>query len=138
MAENGVRFGPRKKIVIAILVAGLLATIAILVVEHRIAPNAIDALVRASEAAESRPFEARLSSFPYRPYAGGTRGAASPRVDGLSPIYRAAGGTIDEARRHPTVANLHALGVAYLLLRNDALATATLDGALRREVRMTI
>jgi CHAT domain-containing protein len=133
IAGNGVRLSPRGWIVVAIAAAALIAATAVLVIEDQTAPSATEALAKASEAVEWRPVEARLCSFPYRPYAGITRGTAAVRLDDLSPIYRAAGGTIEEARRHPTVANLHALGVAYLLLQNDALAIATLDAALRRE-----
>ena len=75
-----------------------------------------------------RPIEARLSGeFPAVPYRGAERSTqATPNYA----LLAAAGELQQTAEREPTAENLHALGVAQLLLGEYEAAVATLDTAV--------
>jgi hypothetical protein len=81
----------------------------------------------------SRAFESRLTAFPYRPF------APPPAMRGGQPaqnaenwkLLSAAALVQEEAKKHPTPENLHALGVSHLLFGNWDDAVALLQRAAR-------
>ncbi len=99
-----------------------------LVLLHRDDPMA--ALMRA--APTQRTIEGRIAGFPYQPKAPVLRGKPSDPMSNPAngTLLTAAAGVQRLANAHPSVANLHALGVAYLLLGRDDMAIDTLHQAL--------
>jgi putative zinc finger protein len=95
-------------------------------------PDGLAAL--AGAAPQSRTFAGRITGFPYRAPAPVARGAESdPSRDPANyKLLDVAAKVQDNATKSPTAENLHALGVAQLLLGNANDAVQTLGNALQK------
>src|SRR6266542_453337 len=97
--------------------------------QHR--PSGVAALAEA--APPYRQFEGRLATIPYRPLKPAMRGGDIDSNAASEPeMWKtiAIANTIkEEAQKRPSAENLHALGVAFLLLGNAADAVPTLEKA---------
>jgi len=123
-----------RRLILAVTVAAAVIAAGAITLTRVLRPPGIAALVKASVNAPSRPVEARLSGgFPYRPYAGPQRGDVAQAAQWS--LFEPAEKILREAAEHPTPANLHALGVAYLCVGERKRAAETLDRAVRDATR---
>lgn len=92
----------------------------------------------AAAAPKERRLAARLTGFPYRPFAEPTRGAESREAgsdSALWKVYAVAGPIGEDAVAHPTVENLHAFGVSLVLVGKPQQAVTSLEQALRKDAQ---
>jgi CHAT domain-containing protein len=89
----------------------------------------------AATAPAERSFEGRLNNFPFRPLDEQMRGRAV-RVDeiaDIAPSHAFIAEAIHDAKEKRTVANLHALGVAELIIGNTDAALEAMVNAIAKE-----
>ena len=125
-----------KPLVIASTVVALAAVLGGFAVMHRLHAADADASITAlAEAAPAyRTFEGRLSAIPYRPFRPVVRGGdSSPDDTSTWRVIRVAANIQKQVDNHATSVNLHALGVAYLILGDARRAVPELEKALIAE-----
>ncbi len=135
------RFSPRVYITAATVLAAAAVVIVLFgpMIRERLFPakTGIEALVDASEGVRYRRTLARVSGgFPYRPERPTLRDSkGSDELDdsGKWRLLAAAARIEEDASRNPSVADLHALGVAYITTGETSKAIATFEKALRQE-----
>ncbi len=114
----------------AVAVAVLAGAILVSETRSKVAPDNIHALAIASPT--HRQFDGRLTGFPYQPPSVATRGNDQDPIKHIeyAELYAVSARISGESRDQPTVANLHALGLAHLLLHQYDEAVTTLERAL--------
>jgi hypothetical protein len=125
---------------LAVAVTAVAAVVAVVFlvtpVRDFVLPNRYDGMVALANAASAeRTIVGRLSGFPYQPMAHVARGKSyDPMKDPANAkLLTAAAGVQRAATARPSSANLHALGVANLLLGNGDAAIKTMEAALLEE-----
>ena len=125
---------------LAVAVTAVAAAVAVVFlvtpVRDLVLPNRYDGMVALANAASAeRTVVGRLSGFPYQPMAHVSRGPSyDPMKDPANAkLLTAAAGVQRAATARPSSANLHALGVANLLLANGDAAIKTMEAALLDE-----
>ena len=114
----------------------LIPAIAVIVFAALISHRRVGVLESMAAAAPAeRSFEGRLSNFPFRPLVEQTRGRAPAAVEtvDLGPAHAFIARAIHDAKQKRTVDNLHALGVAYLIIGKDDAALEALADALTKQ-----
>jgi Putative zinc-finger len=118
--------------VAAIAVAATVVVVLGPTIRDRWFPPGIESLVAASRNERYRPTQARLSGdFPYREAKEHMRGPKSDSELGHADLFAAAVQIERIANAYPTAENLHALGVAYVLVEQPQQAWTALEDALR-------
>jgi CHAT domain-containing protein len=115
--------------------AAIAATLLRATSSGRSSQRRLDALRQAAAAVPYRTIESRLSGFPHRPRSATRRG---PRLHDaldpeLLPIVRAAAETLAAKQSAGDAADLHAEGIAYLLMGKTSDAVSSLERALLRQ-----
>jgi CHAT domain-containing protein len=89
----------------------------------------------ATTAPAERSFEGRLNNFPFRPLAEQMRGRAAraDEIADIAPSHAFIAEAIHDAKEKRTVANLHALGVAELIIGNTDAALEAMVNAVAKE-----
>jgi len=125
---------------LAVAVTAVAAAVAVVFlvtpIRDLVLPNRYDGMVALANAASAeRTIAGRLSGFPYQPMAHVARGTSyDPMRDPANAkLLTAAAGVQRAATARPSSANLHALGVANLLLGNGDAAIKTMEAALLDE-----
>ncbi|HEV7239141.1 MAG TPA: CHAT domain-containing protein [Thermoanaerobaculia bacterium] len=123
------RFGKRPLIVL-LAAAAAVAGIVLLGPLRSPFQSDIDKVVSAADILEKRPTDARLSGgFPYKERRVTRSGGTSQDFDTV-PVFSLAGELQERADRAPDAATLHALGVAYLLLKDADRGVSSLEQAI--------
>jgi CHAT domain-containing protein len=113
----------------------LVPLLAVVVSAFLISHHQVDVLQSIAAAAPAeRPFEGRLSDFPFRPLAAQMRGGSSEasEVVDIGPSHALIARAIGDAKRKRTVYNLHAAGVAYLIIGKPEAALKAVADALMK------
>jgi CHAT domain/Putative zinc-finger len=133
---NAAPFRRRRFLTTFAAAAAALLCAVIVIVARRTSHEPLGTIARLNAAAPRyRPVPGRLNAFEYHPLPPVTRGSddsTEPKTD----IWRVMSLAYDlnaEAQRTPTVENLHALGVAYVLTGEWNSAVAKLESAIERE-----
>ncbi|HEV7922106.1 MAG TPA: CHAT domain-containing protein [Thermoanaerobaculia bacterium] len=96
-------------------------------------PSGVEALIADTSHFPNRPTAARVSGFPYRPEEPTFRQGPATNDESTWDAKGAAAAISKRAARHPTVENLHALGISHLAFGNAADAIRPLEDAIRLE-----
>jgi len=134
-ARGEVRPFRRRQAILLAVAAAIVAVIAVAVIRIVIRDRENAGITALAAAAPPfRAFEGRVAAMPYRPPETTYRGDNANADDSGSWRAMSVGETIrKDAAANPTVANLHALGVAYLTLAKPKDAVTALEAAIRKE-----